>query len=61
MKAIFEQVEQSLRKLGYGSALSASMVNTSRDFIERATERGRTPQEIASTLDANRKKMLGNA
>jgi hypothetical protein len=58
MKAIFEQVEQSLRQLGYGSALSASMVNTSRDFIERATERGRTPQEIASTLDTNRKKTI---
>ena len=58
MKAIFEQVEQTLRQLGYGAALSASMVNTSRDFIERATERGRTPQEIASTLDANRKKTI---
>lgn len=61
MKAIYEQIEQTLRQLGYGAALSASMVNTTRDFIERATERGRTPQEIAATLDANRKKMLGNA
>lgn len=58
MKEILNQVEQSLRQLGYGSALAASMVNTSRDFIQRATERGRTPQEIASSLDANRKKTI---
>lgn len=58
MKEILNQVEQSLRQLGYGSALAASMVNTSRDFIQRASERGRTPHEIATTLDTNRKKTI---
>jgi uncharacterized membrane protein len=58
MKAFLNQVEQSLRDLGYGSSLSASLVNTNREFITAAQERGREAHEVAKTLHTNREKIM---
>jgi len=58
MKTFLNQVEQSLRDLGYGSSLAASLVNTNREFITAAQERGRDAHDIAKTIYTNREKIM---
>ena len=58
MSTFLKEVENELRNLGYGSSLSASMVNMNREFIQKAIERQRTAADVAKTLYTNREKTM---